>query len=143
MDIRRGESALQQLEKGSVTLSALLQDMKAISQKVTALDQIQSELIATDDRLKGTVRHFDDKLLAALSPILQEFSIRVKDTSDHLSVLKFELSSQLTSLGNRIDDLERQQLRMYGVQKGILILLGVTCVGSLGALFFMLRPLLL
>ena len=142
MDFRRGESALEQLENGSVSLNKLLQDMQTISLKVSALDQIQKELAETDIQLKSTIRHFDDKLLAALSPILQELSIRLKDTSDNLAGLKFEISTQLTSLGSRIDGLERQQLTTNGLQKWTLILLVVTCVVSLGSLYFVARPLI-
>jgi hypothetical protein len=142
MDIRRGESALQQLEKGSVSLNELLQDMQAVSQKFLTLDQIQRELVETDNRLKGIIRHFDDRLLEALSPILQELSLRQKDTSDNLAGLKFELSTQLTSIGNRIDGLERQQLTTHGLQNWILILLAVTCAGSLGVLYSVVRPLI-
>jgi hypothetical protein len=140
MDIKRGESALQQLEKGSVSLNELLQDMKTVAQKVATLNDIQKELVESVIRLKGTIRHFDDRLLEALSPILQELSLRLKDTSDNLAVLKFELSTQLTSIGNRLDGMERQQLRTHSWQKWTLILLGVTCDGSLGSLYFIARP---
>lgn len=143
MNIRQGESALQQLEKGSVSLNELLRDMQVISQKVSTLDQIQKDLVATDGQLKETVNHFDGRLLKALSPILQELSIRMKDTSDNLAGLKFELSTQVTSLGNRIDGVERQQLTMHGLQKWILILVSIICAVSLGALYFVLKPILL
>ena len=143
MNIRQGESALQQLEKSSVSLNELLQDMQTISQKVSALDQIQRDLVETDSRLKDIVNHFDERLLKALSPILQELSIRLKDTSDNLAGLKFEISTQSTTLGNRIDGVERQQLTMHGLQKWILILVGIACAGSLGALYLAVKPLLL
>jgi predicted transcriptional regulator len=140
MDIKRGESALQQLERGSVSLSELLQDMQSVSQKVSALDEIQKELINADNQLKDTIRHFDEKLLVALSPILQELSLRLKDTSDNLTGLKFEFVNQLTSLGTQMDRFEQVQLRTYGLHKWVLILLGVACTGSLGAFYLLAKP---
>jgi hypothetical protein len=142
MDFKRGENALQQLEKGSVSLNELLQDMQSLAHEVSELDKIQKVLVETDLRLNGVIKHFDDKLLNALSPILQELSIRLKDTSENLTSVRMEVASQLGSLGGRIDSLESLQFRTQRLQKATLILIGVTCIASLGVLFLIGKPLL-
>lgn len=135
MDIRRGENALLQLEKGSVSLKELLQDLQELSGEVSELKKVQNRLDETDAGLRRVINDFDEKLLNALAPSFQETSIRMKDTSESIISLRGEVTSQLTSLGSRIERMESQQSNLQNSQKVIFWLSSITCLVSIAVLF--------